>query len=104
MTTVAKDIRGSWAAEDMIELTASTVLIVDTHKIYDGKIVTRAAVHTRDGDFITHVMFQDYSKQLTVSKVRCTEKNVAAQHAEAMLQIDDVRGAINLHYTAKAAI
>ena len=98
MTYLRKDIRGSWSAKDEIELGANRVLSISTTKVSSGAIVTRASVAVRDGAFLSHMMYRDFSKQLIVSQLRCTEKNVAAQHAEAMAQINTVHSAVTTHY------
>ena len=98
MTYLRKDIRGSWSAKDEIELAANRVLSISTTKVSSGAIVTRASVAVRDGAFLSHMMCRDFWKQLIVSQSRCTEKNVAAQHAEAMAQIDTVHSVVTAHY------
>ena len=56
MTIVQKSIRGTWEAEDQIDLSATTVLKVNTHKVQSGSLVTTATVHTRDGRYLSHTM------------------------------------------------
>ncbi len=98
MTIVQKSIRGSWEAVDELEIGSDRVLKVSTHKVSSGDIVTTATVLKRDNGFLSHMMFRDYSKRLLVSAVRCTEKNVTAHHATALMQLGTVRQAIDLHY------
>ena len=98
MTSIRKDIRNNWRAEDSIELGSNRVLQVTTVKVSSGEIVTRASVHKRAGGFLSHMMFQDFSQCLKTSQSRCTEKNVAAQHAAAMAKINEVHSAITVHY------
>ena len=98
MTSIRKDIRNNWRAEDSIELGSNRVLQVTTVKVSSGEIVTRASVHKRAGGFLSHMMFQDFSQCLKTSQSRCTEKNVTAQHNEAMKQIDAIKEAVTAHY------
>lgn len=101
MTIVRKDIRNNWAAEDSIELVANRVLNISTRKTSDGTIVTSATVHLRDGQFLSHRMFTDFSQRLMTAKVRCTEKNVVEQHTAAMSKRDEVLSAITAWYAQK---
>jgi hypothetical protein len=102
MTFTSKDIRGNWRAEDSINLApAGKVLQIVTNKTSDGTIVTRATVSTRDGGFLSHMMFQDFSQRLMTAKIRCTEKNVSAQHADAMARLAEVQSAVTAWYAAK---
>lgn len=98
MTVVQKSVRGTWEAQDHIELVAARVLKIHTHKVSDGTLVTTATVHQQDGNFLSHRMFTDFSQRMMTAQVRCTEKNVAAQHAAAMAKINEVHSAITVHY------
>lgn len=101
MTKVQKGMRGTWEAKDSIELVANRVLQVSTHKTSDGTLVTTATVHLHDGNFLSHRMFTDFSQRMMTAAIRCTEKNVAAQHAECMKKINEVHSAITAWYVAK---
>lgn len=101
MTTVYKDIRNNWTAEDNIDLVANRVLRVTTIKVSDGSIVTRATVCIREGQFMSHRMFTDFSACLKTSRNRCTEKNVVAQHEEAMSKRNELLSAITAWYVEK---
>ena len=98
MTIVHKNIRNSWQAEDSIDLPDERVLKVSTHKTSSGALVTTATVHKRDNGFLSHMVYRDFSQRLIVGKSRCTEGNVAAQHAAAMLKINETLDAITVHY------
>ena len=101
MTTVRKGVRGTWEAEDSIDLVALRVLKIHTHKVSGGQLVTTATVHTKDNGFLSHMMYADFSHAITVSKDRCTEGNVTAQHAAAMAGINQIHSAITAHYVKK---
>lgn len=98
MTFIRKDIRGNWAAEDEIKLEGDRVLKILTRKTSDGTLVTSATVHLRDGMFLSHRMFTDFSQRLMTAKIRCTEKAVAAQHAEAMTKLPELKEAVDAFY------
>lgn len=104
MTIVQKSIRGTWEAVDEIELGSGRVLKVSTHKVSSGDIITTATVLKREGGFLSHMMFQDFSQRLLVSAVRCTEKNVTAHHATALMQLGTVRQAIDAHYAKETNV
>ncbi len=98
MTVVQKSIRGTWEAQDHIELDSSHVLAINTHKVSSGSVVTTATVQIRDGMYLTHRMFTDFSQRLMTARVRCTEKNVTVQHAEAMTKLSEIKEAVTAHY------
>lgn len=101
MTTVQKGLRGTWEAQDHIELGNDRVLRISTHKVSDGTLVTTATVQIRDGNFLSHRMFQDFSQRMMTADARCTEKNVAAQHAECMKKVDELKEAVTAWYVSK---
>lgn len=103
MTTVYKDIRNNWSAEDNITLDDKRVLRVTTIKVSDGSIVTRATVSIREGQFMSHRMFTDFSACLKTSRNRCTEKNVVAQHEEAMTKRPELLEAVDAWYSKMPA-
>jgi len=98
MTTICKDIRGAWRAEDTVDLAAERVLIITTHKVSDGSIVTRASVSVRDGAFLSHRMYRDFSQCIKISRDRCTAKVVSAQHADAVAKLPELQEAVTAWY------
>ena len=94
MTKIHKDFYKNWRAQDDYELGDKKVLQISTSKVNSGSIVTRATVHMHDGAFLSHRMFTDFSQCLKTSRDRCTEKNVAAQHAEAVGKLEEIKEAI----------
>lgn len=97
-TDICKDIRGAWRAEDRVDLTNDRVLVIATTKVSDGSIVTRASVSTRDGVFMTHRMYRDFSHCIKISKDRCTAKVVSAQHAAAVAKLPELHEAVTAWY------
>lgn len=103
MTTLTKGKHG-WKAEDLIDFNADEYqkLCVSTYK-YGNELITRASVSTHRADGIVQHAFGlagggDYSERVIVTTARCTEKAVAAQHAEAMKQLDAVLERARAHY------
>ena len=103
MTTVHKDIRGSWRAQNDYELGNNKVLQISTSKVSDGSIVTRATVHMHDGAFLSHRMFTDFSQCIKTSRDRCTEKNVTAQHTAAVAKLAEIKEAVTAWYAKEEA-
>lgn len=98
MTVVKKSIRGTWEAQDHIDLGNDRVLRINTHKVSDGNIVTTATVSIREGKFLSHRMFTDFSQRMMTAAIRCSEKNVATQHAEAMTKLPELKEAVVAWY------
>jgi hypothetical protein len=106
-TSIRKNYRGNWEAEthiDMPELGVDKFLDITTTKRYSGNLVTTASVHTRDGYFVTHMMYQDFNTNYLTSGDRCTEKNVRKQHDLAIYQcLGAIKALAIAHYAKKAA-
>lgn len=86
-TTHLRKGRDGWKAESRIRLDEKAAdgkaleLSISTYK-FGPNLVTSATVSSVDGGFRTHRIYQDYSKRLAVDvDARCTDKNVARQHA-----------------------
>jgi hypothetical protein len=61
-----------------------------TMKRASGSVVTSASVAKREGNFYTHRMYEDYSRQLDSHKYpRVTAKVVENQHIFALSGIDE---------------
>jgi hypothetical protein len=97
-TVTRKDYHGAWASKTQIELPDDHVLEISTSKKSSGVLSTTATVHKVEGSFMSHRMFQDYSKQLVAERVRVTEKAVVAQHNRAMEQLDSILVEVNAQY------
>ena len=106
-SVIRKDHYGAWVMKTQVELMDNYVLEISTSKRSSGILSTTANVHKVEGGFMTHRMFQDYSKQLVAEKVRVTEKAVRAQHAEALKMLDvivlEVYAQYNFEKTAETA-
>ena len=101
MTTVQKDMRGSWMAEDFVPLDATRQLNVVTMKRSCGSIVTTARAVVKEGNTTTFIPFDDYRDTLITSPLRCTSKNVATVHGAMMSYIDQVKAEALAFYAAK---
>jgi hypothetical protein len=81
-TRIKKDIRNMWKAESVAMITEDLQLSVTTRKMSNGELVTNASVSKLEGNFHSHVMYQDFSRRVRVtSPKRVTSKVVEAQHA-----------------------
>lgn len=101
---------GKWCSKTLIALsesfepcTASAVweLSIRTYK-RDSQLVTHASVGKRDGNFVTHRLYEDFSQELSRSyPARVTAAVVDAQHdaADEALIVERVKG----FYAAKAS-
>ena len=99
MTIVSKDCRNNWRAEDTYDLGNNKQLTITTNKMFDHSLCTRATVSTVEGGFVSHMMYQDFSKCIKLTKDRCTAKNVEAQHAIATGQLEYLKQAVATHYS-----
>jgi hypothetical protein len=62
-------------------------------------IITTASVGTREGAFVSHVMCQDYWKQLAFeSCTRATAKRLQAQHDEVLTKLDNIVSDVTSFY------
>lgn len=106
-TVIRKDHYGAWVMKTQVELMDNYVLEISTSKRSSGVLSTTANVHKIEGGFMTHRMFQDYSKHLVSEKVRVTEKAVRAQHEQALKMLDvvvlEVYAQYKFEQTAEAA-
>mgnify|MGYP003333750481 CR=1 FL=1 len=61
-----------------------------------------ASVSVRDGDFLSHRLFQDFSKNIIkTNPSRVTAKVVEAQHA--LINLDEVLAMVEQHYSKETA-
>ena len=104
-TQVYKSING-WTAETQIDIPdvgENFVLRIATSKWGKGTVVTNASVSKRDGYFLSHRLYEDYSKVILSEVTRCTEKTVRSQHASVTGMVEAVIGAVREHYAKEAA-
>jgi hypothetical protein len=85
-----------WTARNEIELGQGRVLSISTCKRNSGRITSFASVAKRDGAFLQHVMYQDYSATVAVGGKRATENAVFALHQS--IDLDSVIAAASAHY------
>lgn len=97
-TVTLKDYYGSWISKSQIDLPDNWALQIHTGKVSTGMLVTSATVHKVEGNSMKHRVYQDYSKRIVSEKIRCTEKNVVAQHAAALAKLDQVMLEVNAQY------
>lgn len=101
-TFIGKDMRGSWKATSLVNVGDDSLECkIVTSKIFSGEIQSRVTVGKIDGGFVSHKMYQDYSKCVSSAIVRCTEKTVKVRHAQALdiviqSHIDDIRKQYNI--------
>ena len=80
-------------------------LKICTNKSDRSGIVTRASVSqvSEDGRSFIHMLFGDFSVVVLDNKTaRGTEKAITAQHALALLQVDDLLAKVAAFYAPKA--
>lgn len=106
-TLFRKDFRKAWRAESRVRLgvdetdpakPARWQLDITTSKNDRGELVSSASVAKIDGGFATHRMFADYSRNIFRRTARCTEKNIEAQHNEALAMLETVLADVRDHY------
>lgn len=106
MTAIRKNYRGNWEACStfpMPELGVDKLLDITTTKTYSGELTTRVIVNTKEGQFVTHMMYQDFAQHYIVSNYKCTEKKVREQHALALSELDLIKALAVSHYAKQAA-
>jgi len=106
------DKRNGWEAETVYPLEivgtdnlgrpVEFKLFLKTRKDSYGKLATDATVYRIGAHFRTHAFsfggHGDFSRAITKTTTRGTEKNVRQQHAEAEAQIAGVLDAARKHY------
>ena len=74
-TSTYKNHYKVWETKSTIMLDEKHELSITTQKNSNGILTTRASVGILEDGFISHVLFQDFSKQLQAEKIgRITEK------------------------------
>ena len=95
-TRIQKSKILGWNATSEIELGNSRVLTIRTCKRNGGVIVSYASAAKREGAFLQHVIFQDYSERVAIGGNRATEKSVSDLHSS--IDFEAVIKAANDHY------
>lgn len=83
-TMIYKDIRNQWHAETHVPLEGKQQLRISTYKTERGDLQSFASVCKVENGYVTHMVYQDYSRRVIVNRVRCTEKAVRDQHQQAI--------------------
>ena len=83
-TLINKDYKNNWKAETVTMLNGKLQLSIRTLKSdATGALHTCASVGRVDGNFVEHIMYQDFFKSLRyVHHKRVTAKVVEQQHSE----------------------
>ena len=95
-TRIQKSKILGWNATSEIELGNSRVLTIRTCKRNGGVIVSHASVAKREGSFLNHLIFQDFSARIAFGGKRSTEKAVTELHLS--IDFESVIKAANDHY------
>ena len=103
-TEIFRDRYGHWQGKTTIKLGNSQELLISTYKNNRGALATYASVGTLDRGFVTHKLYQDYSKCFAADAVRCTEKNVQRQHETVLGKINYILDDITRHYNKEPAL
>lgn len=84
-----KGLRG-YRSETTIKIGDNRVLSITTRKLNGGSLATMASVGVKEGCFVTHLMYQDYSKTLINELKRVTKNAVIQQHETALTLLPTV--------------
>lgn len=99
------NIRDGHRAQTEIDLGGQRVLTISTRKS-NTALVSSAAVYLVEGNVKRFIMGfggeGDFSKQFLIAKPkRVTEKIVRDQHDQALLQIEEIKLQVAMHYDAQ---
>jgi hypothetical protein len=101
MTTSIAKTKTGWQGNTRILIGDNRVLLIQTAKASDGSLVTTGSVRkvTRNSDSVTEVWTRhDYNRLWLRWSVRVTEKQVRAQHSQALDMVDVMVFDIDKHY------
>lgn len=100
---IARDFRNAWSAVDEMELGNNLRLTVRTSRVSSGAVATTAQVGRIEGDFVSHVMYQDYHAALQCSRpARVTKNAIVNQHMLVIADLDGIRKAALEHYSKES--
>ena len=101
-TFTHKDKRSGWRSETRFKLgsndTGKYQLDITTRKNFGGQLITIATVGRIERGCITYRLYIDYSRTVTKTDARCTEKNVDEQHAKALEMLVTIVADVRAHY------
>lgn len=101
--------RDGHKATTLVDLGNQRELQITTSKSSSGPLTTRASVHQIEGNTRRHIFGfggtrGDFSKQISCSfPARVTANAVREQHERCLVQLDEIKQAIQAHYEAQAA-
>jgi hypothetical protein len=99
-----RNMRNDWVVRSDIEFGENRIIRVTTCKTSSGALTTNASVQTIEPNgFMSHMMFQDFSKTLKASRVRATQAAVEAQHQEVMDTKDEIIARVKEFYATAEA-
>lgn len=101
MTTSIAKTKTGWQGNTRVLIGDNRALLIETAKASDGSLVTTGSVRrvTRNSDGLTEVWTRyDYRKRMLWWNVRVTEKQVRAQHSQALDMVDEMVFDIDQHY------
>ena len=102
-----RDVRNNWRTSEEHELGNGLVLTITTHKVSSGSIVTSASVLKREGGFMVHAMYQDFSKRLGIAQFRATPKAMGEHHDACIKDaggLDSLIKEAKCHHRAELAV
>ena len=101
-TKIYKDTYYGWEALTLLpvpQLSDKTYLEVVTMKRSSGALCTSCWIQKESTEgYLSHAMYQDFSKTIYKAKVRCTEKAVREQHELALQNIATTIAEAVAHY------
>jgi hypothetical protein len=103
-TFISRNHAKAWDAKTIVPLKDRQQLTIHTYKNHRGALATYASVGTLERGFVTHKLYDDYSKCFAAEAVRCTEKAVAAQHRDVLARLPTILDDITRHYTGDLAL
>ena len=94
--------RDGYQATTNIQLDEEKQLQILTMKRWGGRLITTGNVMIKEGNFLTHKMYGDYSSNIEDETVpRITSKVVIAQHEKALTKVEMIKEAIEGFYKQK---
>ena len=103
-TYIAKDRYGKWNARTTMILEGQRELLVTTYKNNRGSLATYVSVGKLERGFVTHKLYEDYSKCFAADAVRCTEKTVTSQHRLVLGRLNAILDDVTRHYNNEPAL
>lgn len=90
-TVTHKSAHYGWKSETAVVVDDTHEIRIVTMKRSNGFLVTNATRMKVENDMVSYMMFSDFSKNYKLTDVRCTEKNVIAQHNAVLADIEIIK-------------